>query len=262
MKLRGKISGRHFLKIWLFCLLIFTAIPGMQCMASNLKSYKRITEDTSVKIGSVKFSTKNGVIYATSGGKKKVLVRGCVSGGLTDGKVLYYSTGKSPRNAANNGSMEYRNRKVYKYTISSAKKKVIYKRAAYGSALTPFACDGIYLYLGGSSQYLYGFWNMTVLNLKTQKSRFISKEASFIQPVKGRLLVSATAFPHGGPLYLMNRDGSKVKYITKENVSEVKIKGNYIYYTEMKYTWESRRCRCNLDGSNPKALEKWSGGVV
>ena len=59
-----------------------------------------------------------------------------------------------------------------------------------------------------------------------------------------------------------NRNDSGRKLITRENVTQVSVKGKYIYYTESKYSWESRKCRCDLNGNNKKALTKWSGGLA
>ncbi|MDO5135784.1 MAG: hypothetical protein Q4D55_06990 [Eubacteriales bacterium] len=67
--------------------------------------------------------------------------------------------------------------------------------------------------------------------------------------VKGKLFVSAKGFPHGGPLYLMSKNGKNVKKITPNYVNNANIKNGYIYFQEVTYGWDVRKCRCKLNGS-------------
>ena len=101
------------------------------------------------------------------------------------------------------------------------------------------------------------------MNVRTRRVAYTNYDVSDIRRLSnGKLLVSATEFPHGGSLAIMNRNGSGRKLITRENVTQVSVKGKYIYYTESKYSWESRKCRCDLNGNNKKALTEWSGGLA
>ena len=130
-------------------------------------------------------------------------------------------------------------------------------------SLAPVACDGTYLYFGLCTQYGGAYRNLSIMNVRTRRVAYTNYDVSDIRRLSnGKLLVSATEFPHGGSLAIMNRNGSGRKLITRENVTQVSVKGKYIYYTESKYSWESRKCRCDLNGNNKKALTKWSGGLA
>lgn len=101
------------------------------------------------------------------------------------------------------------------------------------------------------------------MNVKTKRVAYTKYEVSDIRCLSnGKLLVSATEFPHGGSLAIMNRNGSGRKLITREKATQVSVKGKYIYYTEAKNSWESRKCRCDLNGNSRKALTKWSSGLA
>lgn len=100
--------------------------------------------------------------------------------------------------------------------------------------------------------------DLQVMNLETRKSIYVFKDADTISPLNGKVLVSATKEPHGGPFFIMNKDGSGVKMITDEYVLKYKIKGKYIYYMEVTIMWDRRVSRCDLNGNNKKVLENWS----
>lgn len=235
---------------------------SVQAASDGLNSYKKITTYQSQKIGktiySVKYndSTRKFTIYAKTNGKSRVLIRDCRSDSIiTNGKYIYYAVG----NYVSYGYLpEYTGRRLVRYTISSGKTSIIKSFSGKGWIYAPFACDGTYLYFGMPQQYGGAYDNFSVLNLKNKKTIYLKSRASNVQKVKNKLLVSGTNFPHGAPLYLINKNGSGQKYITKENVIEVSIKGNYIYYTEATYTWSTRKCRCDLNGNNQVALTKWS----
>ena len=130
-----------------------------------------------------------------------------------------------------------------------------------GPADSIIGCDGTYLYMGYQTQYGDGLGNFAVVNLKKRQIKRLGKDCSTVQSVKNKVLVTAVGFPHGGPVYLINRDGSKCKIISDRAI-KVSVKGRYIYYTEATYDWKTRKCRCDLNGNNKKALTVWSRGIA
>lgn len=118
-------------------------------------------------------------------------------------------------------------------------------------------CNGTYLYLGEQTQYGDGFSGFSALNLKSKQIKRVNADCSTVQTVNGKILVTAVGFPHGGPVYLVKKDGSGCKYITKRAI-KVQVKGKYIYYTEATYDWKVRKCRCDLNGNKKKTLTSWS----
>lgn len=226
---------------------------------NNLAAYKTVTTEKAQRVGNITYSIKyNGwlghtyTIYKSKNGKKEVLIPNCVSDTfVTNGKYIYYSTGKY---LYSTNYAIYNNRNICRYTIKSGKSEVIKKNKDTGLVYAPFACDGKYLYIGVQTQYAGEYGGLIVINLKTKKSISVKKDVDKIQNVNGKLLVSATGFPHGGALYLMNRDGTGVKLLTDQNVIKVEVKGKYIYFTESTITWNTKRYKCNLDGSNKQIL--------
>lgn len=240
----------------LILLLMVVSIPVSAASAkSGLASYKTVTERKSQKFGnmtiSMKWNGKTKNLYIKKGKITKKIASIAGSAVVTNGKEIYYGTGtwKSAGITA-----YYSNRAIWRYSISNGKKKAILKSNSTGMALTPFACDGTYLYIGNQSQYQNEFYGMTVLNLKSGKSKNVSYDVDKLQNVNGKLLMSGCGFPHGAGLYLINRDGSKAKRISKENVSKVQVKGKYIYFTETTYMFVSKKYRCKLDGSGRKRV--------
>ena len=228
--------------------------------SNNLDSYKQITEHHTQKIGDVVYSlkyddeTRNYTIYAERDGKKEEFIQNCKSAVvMTNGKYLYYATGSlvEVRNYP-----IYENRCIIQYTMESKISETLVCEKEEGMMYTPFACDGNYLYIGIATQYGNAYGAFYVLNLKDRTLTLGGNEAGDIQEVEGKLLVSATEFPHGGDLYFVNKDGTGYQSLTEEKVSEVEVKEGYIYFTEVR-DMRFRKCRCNLDGTNKEILMDW-----
>lgn len=236
--------------------------------ASGLSSYKRVSFYKSQKIGNTVYSMKYNdrynryTIYMRRNGKTQALVRDCSGGSfVTNGKVIYYTSGNFYSYGSFGGN--YKNIRIKQYSISSRKSRTLLYKSGPARSLAPVACDGTYLYFGLCTQYGGAYYNLSIMNVRTRRVAYTNYGVSDIRRLSnGKLLVSATEFPHGGSLAIMNRNGSGRKLITRENVTQVRVKGKYIYYTESKYSWESRKCRCDLNGNNKKALTKWSGGLA
>ncbi len=221
---------------------------------------------TSQKIGAVRYSLQENsggsrtyTIYAEKNGKKAALIKDSISGFVTNGKYIYYTTGTYQRPGATGGGY-YKNMSVKRYTISSKKSTVIYKIKGTAEVRMPFACDGTYLYTG--CPYRAAYRDVTVYNLKNKKTVSIKWMAGELQSVNGKLLVSAVNFRMGGipgSLYLMNRDGTNAKMIAG-GVSSVEVKNQYIYFTQEGYqsgSFKKRSCRCDLNGKNLEVLSGW-----
>ena len=236
--------------------------------ASGLGAYKQVSFYKAQRIGNTVYSMKyndryrNYTIYMRRNGKTKALVRDCSGGSfVTNGKVIYYTSGTF----YSEGSLgwNYKNMRIRQYLISSGKSRTLLYRSGPMKSSAPIACDGAYLYFGSCTQYGGAYRMLEILNLKNRRVVSTKYDVSDVRRLNnGKLLISATGFPHGGSLAIMNRNGSGRKLITRENVTQVSVKGKYIYYTETKYSWESRKCRCDLNGNNRKALTKWSDGVL
>ena len=246
-----------------FVLLLMTVcIPVSAASAkSGLASYKQVTERKSQRFGNVTISIKlNGKslnqsacnLYVKKGNTKQKIATVNGDMAVTNGKYVYYSTGTYQSAGI---TAYYSNRSVWRYTISSGRKQKMLTNKKTGMAFTPFACDGTYLYIGNQSQYQGEFYGMTVLNLKSGKKKTFSYDVDRVQNANGKLLVSGCGFPHGAELYLINRDGSKAKRISRDRVTKVTVKGKYIYYTETTETFISKKYRCKLDGKNRKVVK-------
>ena len=214
-------------------------------------AFKSFTSNSPVTIGSSVFSkaynSSSGyyTIYVTKGGKRTALVSKAVGyTSVTNGSILYYSEGKSGQNSSYT---------IYKYNISSGAKE----RVVAGLRFEPIACEGDCLYYGSGMQYGGVVSPLRVINTKSKSTVSLNYDADNIQVINGKLLVSATGKPHGGPFFIMNKNGSGVKLITNQNVSAYRIKGNYIYFLEVTYYWDKRACRCDLNGNNYEILENW-----
>ena len=204
-----------------------------------------------IKIGKKTFSIEESsggagyypICVTENGVKKTIIPDNDVSVVTTNGTFVYYSTKYS-------GNI-YR---LYRYDINSNEKKFILAED-HAAALY---CDGTYLYYGSQAQYVGVIEKLKIMNLKTGNIKTMPySRTNEVQPVKNRLLVSDTGSPHGGPFYLMDKNGANSKKITEEFVGEVKVSGNYIYYTELRINWDCRFCRCDLDGKNVKYLTGW-----
>ena len=213
-------------------------------------TYKTFSENAPITIGKTKFSmaydssAEKYTIYETTNGTKKILIKnnsGYVA--VTNGSVIYYAVG-------NGWNSSY---SIYKYTISNGSESFITSGLRY----EPIACDGNYLYYGTAWQYGGVVGPMQVMDLKTKKSISTNRDVDNLVPVNGKLLASCTGKPHGGPLFLMNKDGSGIKMLTDQSVSQYKIEGNYIYFMEITHSWDQRVSRCDLNGNNKKVLEDW-----
>ena len=102
-------------------------------------------------------------------------------------------------------------------------------------------------YFGLCTQYGGAYYNLSIMNVRTRRVAYTNYGVSDIRRLSnGKLLVSATEFPHGGSLAIMNRNGSGRKLITRENVTQVSVKGKYITTQNRNNSWESRKCRCDL----------------
>ena len=172
---------------------------------------------------------------------------------------IYYESGSFVQRGSFGCS--YKGRKIICMKISTKKVTRITDFRDVGRAHSMLGCDGRYLYIGEQTQYGDGFGNFSVLDLKAKSIKQINKDSSAVQLVKGKVLVNSVGFPHGGPVYLVNKDGSNLKVICDRAI-KVSVKGNYIYYTEATYDWRTRKCRCDLNGNKKKALTAWSGGVA
>lgn len=227
-----------------------------------LGSYKQITEQQPQKVGDVVYSlayheeTQSYIIYVERDGRKEELIQDCKSSVVvTNGTYLYYATGSFVEVAR---YPIYENRCVNRYTIESGTVEAFVYEKEEGVMYAPFACDDDYLYIGTATQYGGAYGTLYVLSLKDKKLILAGNEAGDIQEVEGKLLVSATEFPHGGDLYFINRDGTGYQSLTEEKVSEVEIKEEYIYFTEARMDMTFRQCRCRLDGTNKETLTDWS----
>ena len=261
-----RIAG-IILAIMLCMTLTAVQTPTEVQAASGLSSYKKVSSYKSQKIGNTVYSMKYNsrsnhfTIYMRRNGKTRALVSDCVGGSfVTNGKVIYYTSGTFYSYGSFGGN--YKNIRIRKYSISSRKSTTLRYKSGPASALAPIACDGTYLYFGTCTQYDGAYRNLSIMKLKNKKVTTTKYSVSDIRRLSnGKLLISATKFPHGGSLAVMNRNGSGKKLISG-GVTQLSVKGRYIYYTESKYSWESRKCRCDLNGNNRKALTKWSGGLA
>lgn len=62
-------------------------------------------------------------------------------------------------------------------------------------------CDGTYLYFGLCTQYGGAYYNLSIMNVRTRRVAYTNYGVSDIRRLSnGKLLVSATEFPHGGSL--------------------------------------------------------------
>lgn len=234
---------------------------AVQASTQTLSSYKKVSENKSQRIGNTTYfmkyndKIKRYTVYAKRNSKNYILIRNCSSSSIvTNGNKLYYATGST----ISYDFMPIMNqRHIIVYDIKQRKNKILKKMSGQGRGYGMLACNGKYLYFGTETQYADAKGSISVLNLQTQKVIQAGNTGSKIQKVKNKLLVSSTGFPHGGELYLINRDGSGHKQITTENVIEVKITNSYIYYTEAKYDWRIRKCKCDLSGNNVRLLTGW-----
>ncbi|MCD7866914.1 MAG: DUF5050 domain-containing protein, partial [Clostridiales bacterium] len=173
---------------------------------------------------------------------------------LTNGEYLYYSVGEYESSTIN--YYLYSRISIYRYNIASRESQLIYSQEGSTGLYLPFACIDNYLYAGSETQYGGEYGTFLSINLSTGEAVRVVKEADSIQQLPGsdKLLVSATGFPHGGPLYLISPDGKEVVLITEEAVCEVEVENDFIYFTETTMTWETKRGKCNLDGSQVQYL--------
>lgn len=266
-------QGNRLLTICMVLLLafsmLFTAVgttENVQAASNGLSAYKKITFYKSGKVNGTIYSMKYNdrtnryIVYASKNGKKKALLNSCSSGSIvTNGKYLYYESAAFLRSGSFGGT--YKNRKLVQYNLKTRKNKVLISFRGEGLADSIIGCDGTYLYMGYQTQYGDGLGNFAVVNLKKRQIKRLGKDCSTVQSVKNKVLVTAVGFPQGGPVYLINRDGSKCKIISDRAI-KVSVKGNYIYYTEATYDWKTRTCRCDLNGNNKKALTAWSRGIA
>lgn len=249
--------------------VMFTAAgttENVQAASGGLGAYKKITFYKSGKVNGTTYSMKYNsrthryIVYAAKNGKKKAVLKSCSSGTIvTNGKYLYYESAAFLRSGNFGGT--FRKRKLVQYNLKTGKNKVLISFKGEGPVDSIIGCDGTYLYMGYQTQYGDGMGNFAVVNLKKRQVKRLEKDCSTVQKVKNRVLVTAVGFPHGGPVYLINRDGSKCKTICSRAI-KVSVKGNYIYYTEATYDWKTRKCRCDLNGNNKKALTSWSRGIA
>lgn len=260
---RNKLFALCMSLMLVFSMLFTTAgfIQNVQAV-EGLSSYKKVTFYKANKVGSTTYlmkyndKTKRYSICAQKNGRNRVLVSNCISGTVvTNGKYLYYEKGTFTRGGAFGAS--YENRKIVCLTIRNKSVKGIVNYQSVGKAHSIIGCDGRYLYMGEQTQYGDGFNGFTVYDLKSKQMNQVGTSCSTVQAVKDKVLVTTVGVPHGGPVYLVEKDGSGRKYITQRAIS-VKVKGNYIYYTEATYDWQTRKCRCDLNGDNQKALTEWS----
>ena len=249
--------------------MLFSAVgttENVQAASNGLNAYKKITFYKSGKVNGTTYSMKYNdrtnryIVYASKNGKKKAILNSCSSGSIvTNGKFLYYESAAFLRSGSFGGT--YKNLKLVQYNLKTRKNKVLISFRGEGPADSIIGCDGTYLYMGYQTQYGDGLGNFAVVNLKKRQIKRLGKDCSTVQSVKNKVLVTAVGFPHGGPVYLINRDGSKCKIISDRAI-KVSVKGNYIYYTEATYDWKTRKCRCDFNGNNKKALTVWSRGIA
>ena len=268
MTKKQSILKRAFGMILAFVLCMTMAAvktPTEVQAASGLSSYKRVSFYKSQKIGNTTYSMKYNdrykryIIYMRRNGKIQAVIKDCSGASfVTNGKVIYYTSG----NYYSNGSLpKYKNIRIKQYSVNSRKSKTLNYKSGPALTTAPIECDGSYLYFANCTQYGGAYGNLCVMNLKTRRIVSTGYDVSNIRRLSnGRLLVSATEFPHGGQLYLMNRNGTGKKMISRE-IEAVSVKGKYIYYTELTYSWSRRKCRCDLNGNNKKALTRWYGGI-
>lgn len=199
-------------------------------------------------------SKKFYVLKSKKKGKTKVIAKNVIGPCAVNKKFIYYFTGEL---SGYDYMPKYKNRKLIRYHISSGKKEKVVSVGGAKNANGVLRCDGKYLYFGECTQYLRAYDNLHVLNLKNKKIVNVKRRASGIRTIKNRLLVEASVFPHGGNLFLMDKNGKKVKDITLQNVNSVSIKKGYIYFQETTYDWKVRKCRCKLDGTGYQVLRDW-----
>ena len=236
-------QGNRLLTICMVLLLafsmLFTAVgttENVQAASGGLGAYKKITFYKSGKVNGTTYSMKYNsrthryIVYAAKNGKKKAVLKSCSSGTIvTNGKYLYYESAAFLRSGSFGGT--YKNRKLVQYILNTRKYLVLISFWGVVPADSIIGCDGTYLYMGYQTQYGDGMGNFAVVNLKKRQIKRLGKDCSTVQSVKNKVLVTAVGFPHGGPVYLINRDGSKCKTICSRAI-KVSVKGNYIYYTE------------------------------
>ncbi len=265
-------QGNKLPSICMVLLLVFSILfttaetaENVQATSNGLSAYKKITFFKSGKVNGTTYSMKYNdrtnryIVYAAKNGKKKAILNSCSSGSIViNEKYLYYESAVFLRSGNFGGT--YKKRKLVQYNLKTRKNKVLISFKGEGPVDSVIGCDGTYIYMGYQTQYGDGLGNFTVVNLKKRQVKRLGKDCSTVQSVKNKVLVTAVGFPHGGPVYLINRDGSKCKIIS-DRVIKVSVKGSYIYYTEATYDWKTRKCKCDLNGNNKKALTTWSRGI-
>lgn len=190
-------------------------------------------------------------VWKTSGGEAEIVSEACGTDAVTNGTYIYYGTGTLSQMA---NYATYKNRSIVQYNTQTKESTTIVTDSTEGLMYNPFACTGDYVYIGTSTQQSGVYGLFYVLNIKTGKMEQIGVDVSEVQSVGDKILVSGTKVPHGGSLYLMNRDGSHKKELSDEKVTEVEVKDDYIYFTEATSDTQSRQCKCKLDGTKKENL--------
>lgn len=266
MKKKRKSILKWCMTLLLMCSIVLGASGNpatVEAASGGLASYKTVSAGSSCKIGKTVFSMKYNnstgkyTIYAKKNGKNRVLTKNSASRiAVTNGKNLYYGSGTVITKSR--GMSTFRNRSIVKCTVSSRKSRTIKKLSGQGTAYSPIACDGTYLYYGTATQYSdRAVGSFSVLNLNNKKVTRLGGETSEVRKAGNRVLVSGNDFPAnaGGPTYLMSRSG-KIYQIISMQGRKVRIKGKYIYLSETN-NWgrgyETRNFKCTLQGKLVKA---------
>ena len=157
-------------------LLTVLFASGKQTDAASYKRLCPYTGQGSIKIGKNKYVIQNDSdsgysVYLVKGLIKTRLLSNISNMAVTDGNYIYYVV-TSTENGISAGTSV-----MYRYTISTGKKKKLFKQTLcdnvleYGAA--PCYAYKKYLYYGSQSQYGDKLWSLYVFNTKTCKSRRI-----------------------------------------------------------------------------------------
>jgi len=228
----------------------------------SASSFVQLTSDGSIEMNGVTYSMAyNGgegeafgyYIYADG----SCLPFDCKSPSVVmNEQYIYYSYGSFE---SQSDTYIYSSVIIYRYSIETIEQEIVYEKKESSPMISPIAVIDSYLYFGDDTQYSGEYRNLTVLDMSNNTVVTVGKDVDTIQPVEGEncLLVSATGFPHGGSLYLMDYDGGNVTLISEENVSAVEILDGCICFTEVTLDFNTRQGRCDLDGSNVEYLSEW-----
>lgn len=202
-------------------------------------------------------NTVRYLIVINKGSVSRVFASNTGDGILSNGRYLFYSKrcGKATYSAGGS-SWDCRKYVLYRFDLETGRQERLIALAC--DNLVPYACDGDFVYCGGSKS-LFGA-DLYAVDLTTHEVQFMASGVGSVSIVDERVVVGMNHSVGGNhPVYSFAKGGTDKRQIAK--AMEVKVLDGRVHYIVFAECGRYKEFSCSPIGEDKEAVTGWTSEI-